>query len=326
MEATSNKKISIIAVTCGVRDYLFHCLESIAQQTYRELEVVVIDNALRPDFSQEVLRRYQDVHLYSSPNNLSYCDSLNKGIEISSGNYVLCLNDDVILNERFIEQALKGFSVDETVGMVSGKILRRDRKTVDSTGLFLTFWRTAKERGYGQEDLGRFEKAGYVFGVNGAAAFYRKEMLDEIKEKNYFDSDFRFFYEDLDVSWRARHSGWKGFYIPLAVCYHLRGGTVRRENGIGRPFARRYLNDNLHADLIKNRHLAIIKNEPFLSFFAHLPAVLLYDCIVLGYLFLFNRRIIKLLFLNFRYLKSAVMKRLLNPPAPLISGIARRRN
>jgi len=44
-------------------------------------------------------------------------------------------------------------------------------KIIDSTGLFLTPWRTAKERGYGDKDRGQFGKEGYIFGVNGAVAF-----------------------------------------------------------------------------------------------------------------------------------------------------------
>src|SRR3989338_6010416 len=92
------------------------------------------------------------------------------------------------------------FFVNEKIGMVSGKLLRSDRRIIDSAGLFLSCWRTAKERGYGLKDRGQFEKEEYVFGVNGAAAFYRKKMLDEIKlGSEYFDSDFHIFYEDLDV-------------------------------------------------------------------------------------------------------------------------------
>lgn len=314
MQTTSNK-ISII-VTCGVTNYCMHCLEAISQQTYREFEVIVIDNTLKPEFSQEILSRYPDISLYHSPDNLSYCDALNKGIELSRGDYILCLNDDVVLEKRFIEEALQGFNINSKIGMVSGKILRSGGKIVDSTGLFLTFWRTAKERGYGRKYLGQFERQGYLFGVNGAAAFYRKKMLEEIKEENYFDSDFRFFYEDLDIAWRAQRFGWRGYYIPSAAGYHLRGGTVRVRNGIDKPFARHYLNDNLHADLIKNRYLTMIKNESWLGFLMHLPAILLYDCIILGYLLLFSPRLLKLLFFNFKYLTAAIKKRLLKFAVP----------
>ena len=53
------------------------------------------------------------------------------------------------LDKKFIEEAIRGFFVDSKIGMVNGKVLRSSGKTLDSAGLFLTAWRTAKERGYG---------------------------------------------------------------------------------------------------------------------------------------------------------------------------------
>jgi len=50
----------------------------------------------------------------------------------------------------------------------------------------------------------------------------------------YFDADFRFFYEDLDVAWRAHNLGWKSYYIPAAIAYHIRGGTARKDKGVNR--------------------------------------------------------------------------------------------
>jgi GT2 family glycosyltransferase len=98
------------------------------------------------------------------------------------------------LDKRFIEIVLRGFRIDKRIGMVSGRILRPDGKIIDSTGLFLSPWRTFKERGYGIKDRGQFEKEGYIFGVNGAVVFYHRDMLEEIKvNSEYFDSDFRFF-------------------------------------------------------------------------------------------------------------------------------------
>jgi GT2 family glycosyltransferase len=310
MNEASNKIVSVIAVSCGISDYLVSCLDSLKGQTLPASEIIVIDNSLQSDFRQEILRNYPHVNLYSSSKNLSYCAALNKGIELASGIFTLCLNDDLILDKHFIEKALRGFLVDPKVGMVSGKILRYDRETLDSAGLFLNCWRTAKERGYGIKDRGQFQKEEYIFGVNGAVAFYRKEMLEAIKEDgNYFDPDFHFFYEDLDIAWRAKRNGWKGYYIPEAMAYHIRGGTLRSVEGINKPYARRYLNDNLHADLIKNRYLIIIKNEARLDFLLHFPFIVLYDLIIWIYILFFRPKQIKIFISNLRYLKSALDKR-----------------
>ena len=295
MERDSNKPVSIIIVTSGVKDYLQRCLDSVKRQSYPDPEVIVIDNSLDPDLSAGIRASFPFVKLYSSPRNLYYGPSLNKGIQLSRGEFILCLNDDVFLDKEFISEALKGFLVKESIGMVSGKILRPDGKTLDSTGLFLTIWRTARERGYGRPDRGQFERAGFIFGVSGSTAFYRKKMLEEIGEASYyFDPAFRMFYEDLDISWRANKGAWQAYYIPDAKAIHVRGGSWRPDSGLGKPFCRRYLNDRLHSELIKNRYLTIMKNESFLGLCAHLLPIMLHDLCAWAYLLLFRRKVIKI--------------------------------
>lgn len=310
MADRSNKRVSIVVVTFGVKDYIKLCLDSIKKQIYALFEIIVIDNSLNPYFSQGIVEPYPEIKLYSAAKNLFYCAALNLGIETSQGDFILCLNDDVILDKRFIEDGLKGFNIDEMIGMVSGKILRSDGKTIDSTGLFLSLWRTASERGYALKDTGKFEKEGYIFGVNGAVAFYRREMLEAIKVgSDYFDGDYHFFYEDLDIAWRAQSLGWRAYYIPSAIAYHARGASVRARQGIDKPYARRYLNSDLHSDLLKNRYLTLIKNESALSFLLHLPFILSYDILVWIYVLFFKPVLIKKFLLNIKYLNFALQKR-----------------
>lgn len=310
MEGLSNKIVSVVAVTTGVKDYLWSLLDSIKKQTYRYLEIIVIDNSLNPNFNQEINKNFPEIKLYSNPKNLFYCEALNLGIKVSRGDFILCLNDDVILDKRFIEEALEGFLLNERVGMVSGKILRSDDKTIDSTGLFLSLWRTEKERGYGKIDTGQYEKEKYIFGVNGAVAFYRRQMLEDIKiDADYFDSDYHIFYEDLDIAWRAKNFGWKAYCVPGAIAYHVRGGTVRQNHGINKSFARRYLSNEFQLDLLKNRYLTIIKNESCLSFFLHLPFILCYELLSWGFILFFKPALIKKFILNLKILNFAFQKR-----------------
>jgi len=67
--------------------------------------------------------------------------------------------------------------------------------------------------------------------------------------------------------------GWKAYYIPDAVAYHMRGASVRTASGINKTYARRYLSNELYADLIKNRYRTIIKNESLFSILLHLPFI-----------------------------------------------------
>jgi len=306
----SNKIVSVIVPTAGTKDYIYSCLSSLGEQSCASLEILVIDNSPGRNIRQKIGDNHPGVRVYSTSRNLSYCESVNKGIEISGGDFILCLNDDTVLEAEFIMQALKGFEVDTRIGMVSGKILRRDGRTIDSAGLFLSIFRSAVERGYGLPDKGQFDKEGYIFGASGAAAFYRREMLEEVKiGPDYFDSGHSFFYEDLDIAWRAQNAGWKGYYIPKAVAYHARGASVRGGRGMGRPYARRYLSDELYFDLLKNRYLAIIKNESIPGLLMHMPFIALYDICAWACVLFSRPLLIKRFFLNLNYLKSAMRKR-----------------
>jgi len=303
MEDRLNRLVSVIIVNGGVKEYLLDCLKSVKDQSYSYIQTIVIDNSLKPQFSEDMRQNFPWAQFYSESTNLFYSNSLNKGIKLSQGDFILCLNDDVVLEKNFIQESLKIFQERDDVGMVSGKILRKDKLTLDSTGLFLSVWRTAKERGYGKPDRAQYEKGGFVFGVSGAVAFYRKDMLENIKEKdNYFDPDFRMFYEDLDVSWRANKYGWKAYYVPSAIAYHVRGGSFRPDAGIGKAIARKYLNDELHCDLVKNRYLTMLKNETFVSFILHLIPIAFYDLCAWIYILFFRPKVAKIFISKAGYL------------------------
>ena len=152
-----------------------------------------------------------------------------------------------------------------------------DKKTIDSTGLFVGRDRKAVERGYGKIDKGQYDEPGYVFGVSGSCAFLRKSMLLDIKDKNgYFDERFGMYYEDLDLCWRANKKGWKTYYNPKAVAYHVRGGTAMSPNhkaGLIFP----YISQDLKKRYIMNRYKCMIKNDSIFNFLVNLPFILCYD-------------------------------------------------
>jgi GT2 family glycosyltransferase len=297
--------VSIIIVTSGSGDYLKAALASVKEQDYRNQETIVVDNSLNPQFPLAVNSFFPSTKVCSNSRNLYYGASQNIGIKMSRGEFILCLNDDVVLDKNFISQALKGFSLSDEIGMVSGKILRMDGLTLDSTGLFLTSSYSARERGYGRIDRGKFEKPGFIFGVSGAAAFYRKSMLEEVKNKGeYFDSALRMFYEDLDLAWRANKRGWKGYYVPSARAFHVRGGSWRPPRGLNKPVARKYINDHLHYELIKNRYLVILKNANLFALLLHLLPVLLYDLCAWGYVLAFRPKVAAMFFSNLKSIFS----------------------
>ncbi|MFH1441734.1 MAG: glycosyltransferase [Candidatus Omnitrophota bacterium] len=315
MDKMSNQLVSIIIVTAEINNYILNflnCLDSVKDQSYPHLETIVIANSCDSNFGRNLNKLYPQIKLYSSTENLYYSNALNKGISLSNGEFILCLNDDIILDKNFITLAVNGFNISPKIGMISGKILRFDKKTIDSTGLFLTIWRTAKERGYGKLDKKQYDSQGYIFGVSGAAAFYRRQMLEQIKiNSEYFDSDFHFYYEDLDIAWRAYNFGWKAYFIPEAVVYHKRGGTARKNKTEIIKFARFSINDTLLFHLIKNRQLSILKNDNLFRIFLLSPFITFYDLLALIHILLFKFKSFKKIYLQPVPFKTILKKRII---------------
>ena len=122
-----------------------------------------------------------------------------------------------------------------------------------------------------------------MFGACGAAALYRRRMLDEVSADcgGVFDARFFAFYEDLDLAWRARRRGWKALYRHEALAYHHRGGSaergdlVRRVALLGRSAEVRF-------HVAKNRYLTILRNDSVAGYLGNLPFILARDLAMLG--------------------------------------------
>jgi len=217
------------------------------------------------DGSQGLIgEKYPDVKLIVNRANYLFCRAQNQGIGASEGEFVLSLNNDVILEDTFVEKLVEAASLDGRIGLVSGKVLSMNGSVIDSTGQFPGRSKKPIERGYKEADIGQYEKEGYVFGAGGVAPFYKRQMLEDTKiNGEFFDESYGIFYEDLDISWRVNLYGWRGFYTPRAIAYHQRSGTVKLETQKLRLLERYkfpYLPRPLKARLIKNRYLTMLKN------------------------------------------------------------------
>ena len=305
--------VSLVIVNYNDRGYLRPCLCSIQCQSYLPLEVIIVDNASLDGSIEMVINDFPEVILIKNKENLYFASAYNQGIRIAKGEFVLCLNNDIILDNNFIKNIIEQKDIGLGVGMWAGKIMRMDKETIDTTGLFLGKNRKPIERGYGQKDKGQFDKNGYVFGVGGAVVLFKKEMLEVIKIDNeYFDQDFKMFYEDLDLCWRANRFGWKAYYAANAIAYHKRGGTARTNTPkfrFFRKFSLAYLTPELQANLVKNRYLTIIKNDSLKDVMKNFIFIIGYDIMLWGYVLFFNPKIIFYLYKMKNSFKDAFKKR-----------------
>jgi GT2 family glycosyltransferase len=283
--------ISIIIVTFNGEKFIKDLIFSIKAQTYKDYEIIIIDNNSR-DKTLKIIEEFKDIKLIKLSENVGYTGALNIGITKSNGEFILILNQDTKLDENFLKNGLNGFKT-KNIGFVSGKILRFDKRTIDSTGQYLSPALYPKERGYNKQDNKKKYKNGYIFSVCGAIALYKREMLEELKIDNeIFDNDFFMFFDDIDLCWRANNKGWKGYYIPEAIGYHYRSGTIKSQKKIFLSLKRTPF---IQYHIIKNRYLTLLKNVKPLSFLLHLPFILLRDTFYLLIIVFYPSVLIKLI-------------------------------
>ena len=278
-------RVTAIVVNWNGAGQLTRCLDALVRQDHPDLDVLVVDNA-STDGSRDLLRRYElerreiharrgvghPVEVLWNDTNRGFAGAVNQAFTRTDAPVVLVSNFDVRPREDYVSCALRGFEAGERVGAVQGKLLRTRRSpsgepVIDTTGHVAFRTRLFRNRGEGEIDRGQWDEPGEVFGVSGALALYRREMLDDLAipvgdRGEIFDEDLFAFWEDVDLDWRAAQRGWVVRYEPTAVAEHERGGAGPR-----RTARVEQLN-------FQNRLLTLIKNDSASRLLRDLPGFL----------------------------------------------------
>ena len=215
--------VSVLIVTWNSAQYLEQCFASLDRQDYRELEVVVVDNA-STDGTRELLRpRESQWQVIYNDRNVGFAAGQNQAMRAAKGEWLLCLNPDVMLAADFVGRLVEAGSAHPEAGSICGKLLRwnpasepHQTRIIDSTGIYFTRNMRHLDRGAEEVDNGQYDRAQYVFGATGAAAMFRRSFVEAVSvDGEFFDEDFFSYREDADLAWRAQVMGWKCLYTPV---------------------------------------------------------------------------------------------------------------
>jgi GT2 family glycosyltransferase len=277
--------VSVIIVNWNHRDCISDCLRAVHNQEYPYLEIIVVDNASTDGSVEWIRQNYPEVKVITYTENRGFARAFNDAARISHGDFILSLNPDVTIEPGFISAMTTALAGEETIGIAAPKLLQAlDPTLLDSTGLFIDRSRRTYDRGQGNVDSGQFDAQNDVFGACGAAAMYKRSLLNELQmDGQYYDEDFFAYYEDADLAWRAQLMGWRCAYVPTAVGLHIRGygDTLRKrrkKNHYGPRFA------------LRNRYLMILKNDEFTGFLSDLPFIILSELPRIFYLAILSPR------------------------------------
>jgi GT2 family glycosyltransferase len=209
--------VSVVIPNWNGAHHLPVCIESLRQQSYPAVEILLVDNASQDD-SLEILASYPEVHTLPQKSNLGFTGACNVGLAAAKGSIRVLLNNDTETDPGWIAAVVAAFERHPEVGVVASKMrLFNRRDTLHTAGDYVTPDGMAHNRGVWKQDAGQFDRPAYVFSACGGSAAYRASMLDEI---GLLDRDFFFSFEDVDLAWRAQLAGWRCLFAPDALVYH----------------------------------------------------------------------------------------------------------
>jgi len=229
------------------------CLNSLREQTCREFEIILVDDASSDHSLALVEEDYPEVKVVALPINRGFAGAANAGIVASRGEIVVLLNNDTEATPQWLQALLDALDDHPEAGMAASRMMLFDRRNVfHSAGDLYGHDGLPRNRGVWQTNRGQYDRPDFVFGPCGGAAAYRRHMLAEV---GLFDERLFMYLEDVDIAWRAQLAGYRCIYAPDATVYHRLSATG------GGPLASYYTGRNTIAILAKDVPTPILRRH-----------------------------------------------------------------
>jgi O-antigen biosynthesis protein len=235
-------KLSVVIVNYNVEYFLEQCLYAVRKAMKDiEGEVFVVDNN-SVDGSLRMLRqKFPEVKLIANKENTGFSRANNQAIRISSGEYVLLLNPDTVVEDDTFQKVIAFMDEHPDAGglgvkMVDGqgKFLPESKRGLPTpaTAFYKIFGFSRifpRSKRFARYHLGFLDKeqTHEVDVLAGAFMLLRKKVLDEI---GLLDEAFFMYGEDIDLSYRITQAGYKNYYFPLTRIIHYKGESTKKSS------------------------------------------------------------------------------------------------
>lgn len=233
-------KLSVIIVNYNVKYFIEQCLISVNKALQNiDSEVFVVDNN-SSDGSIELLKnRFPQIKLIENKENTGFAKANNQAIKLASGEYVLLLNPDTLVEEDTFAKCLDFMDKTADAGglgvkMVNGKgeFLPESKRGLPLPnvafykifGFSKLFPKSKKFSSYHLTHLPQ-DETNAVDVLSGAFMLIRKSILDQI---GYLDEDYFMYGEDIDLSYRITKAGFKNYYFPETKIIHYKGESTKK--------------------------------------------------------------------------------------------------
>ena len=219
-------KLSVVIINHNMCELLRHTLSSLVDAGKGvDYEVFIYDNASTDGSVKMIENEFAQFHIIASQKQVGYAKAYNEMINLTTGQYILLVNPDIISSKKTLERALEFMDEHVDSGAVGvrmitpkGSFLPESNRGLSSqwiaffklTGLSKYFPKSRIGDRNRKDWVEEFQTSEVDF-VNGAFMLLRKSVLNDI---GLFDEQFAMYGHDIDLSYRIRLAGFKNYYFP----------------------------------------------------------------------------------------------------------------
>lgn len=246
--------VSVIIANKNGEKFLKRNIESLLAVD-NNFELIIVDDKSE-DKSIEVVEGFKKkvenskkIILIKLDKNVGAAKARNIGVKRAKGKYLFFLDTDTVVKKSFVIEIEEFFKKYKKAGFGQAKLLRLNSKKFDYGGDYISSLGFLMERARGKDDEGQLDKEDKIFAMKSAAMVVKKEVFEKL---GGFDEEFRIFWEDTDICWRAWLFGYENYFLPSIVVEHA-FGTKEKEK-------KHYVDNKIYYNGCRNMISSQIKN------------------------------------------------------------------
>lgn len=222
---TLNHLVSIIVVNWNGKDFIKDCLESLEGQSYRNFEIIVVDNASTDGSVEIIEKNFPNIKLIKNTENVGFSKGNNIGIKHSGGDMIALFNPDAVAEKNWVSILVNSLKSSEKIGAATGKLYYLGDK-FGKDAVFCTWSKmnTFSANPYNFHDDEPISKVDYL---TGAAMMVKREVIDKI---GLMDNDYFLYFDETDWCARMIRAGYDMLYVPTAIAWHAVSGLMSDSN------------------------------------------------------------------------------------------------
>lgn len=295
--------VSIIISNYNGLPHLKECFDSLNKLSYRNKEIIFIDNFSRDNSVEFMKNKYKDVKIIENKKDYGFSKANNIAASYAKGKYLAFLNVDTVVDKNWLTELVKVAESSINVGIAVSKHYYYDEPDlINFAGSSSDKFLESHHIGINQKDNELLNIQNITFYACFAAVLMRRDLIKKI---GLFDPIYYAFAEDFDVSWRTWISGSNVIYVPTSFIYHKTARILGQKS-----LRKRYL-------IYRNKFRTMLKNYELKSLIKIFPIYVVKRIGMSIKLILLMKRDgkdyiyanIKALFWNFINIKSLIKQR-----------------